>query len=513
MSFQRLVRWEDGNIAMSTTSGQAAAGAAIGLRFLTDEDWQLLLERAEQARFSRGDVILVEGSRGVGICVIRSGFVRIERAHLGHGVAVARRGPGEIVGEQSFLQGSATTASVVADEDVEVSIVGTEDIDAALTSDAALATRLYHSLALLLSDRLSELTATLPPLLVEGAPLVGAFRVERTGRPGEAQLPQSLFNAIEEFKTAMLEVDRGLTSSKVAPAPAQALVSAACTRLEEALRDHIVRSGNLEGAIGTYVFRETFPFFMLSRFVDRAFTKPRGYAGDYATIQMLYDDQVAGDSRLGPLIDRWTYELPAARAVKNRRALLAEAIRGIAAEFSHIGPVPVTSLAAGPARELFDVMGAPGAPDLLATCIDIDYDALAYASGIARELGLADHFNFAQDNVVRLSQGRGHTALGPQALIYSIGLTDYLQDKFVVDLINWAYDHLLPGGMVIIGNVVPSNPTRAFMDHVLEWVLIHRSEDDLRSLFSRSHFGATTVDFRLEPAGVDLFAFCRRSAD
>ena len=32
----------------------------------------------------------------------------------------------------------------------------------------------------------------------------------------------------------------------------------------------------LEGAIGPYVFRETFPFFMLSRFTDRAFTKPRG---------------------------------------------------------------------------------------------------------------------------------------------------------------------------------------------------------------------------------------------
>jgi hypothetical protein len=79
-----------------------------------------------------------------------------------------------------------------------------------------------------------------------------------------------------------------------------------------------------------------------------------------------------------------------------------------------------------------------------------------------------------------------------------------------LNLINWGYDNLLPGGTLIIGNVVPSNPTRAFMDHILEWVLIHRTEEELRDLFARSHFGSTPVTFRTEPSGVDLFAFCRK---
>jgi CRP-like cAMP-binding protein len=481
------------------------------MRYLTDADWRLLLDRGQRARFNRGDVVIVEGARGVGICVIERGYVRVERAHLGRGVAIARRGPGEVVGELSYLQGSAAVATVIADDDeVEVRIVGTEDIDALIAEAPELASRFYRSLALTLAERLSELTASVPPLLVEGAPQVGAFRVERTGQLGNAQLPDALLKATETFKTTMLEVDRGLANSKLATTDAQLQVSTACTRLEDTLREHIQHGGNLEGAVGTHVFRETFPFFMLSTFVDRAFTKPRGYAGDFATIEMLYEDKSTGDSRLGPLIDRWTHELPAARAVKNRRELLARAIQTVAADWSTEAALPVTSLAAGPARELFDVLGAPDAPNLHATCIDIDYDALAYASGIARQLGVADHFTFAQDNVVRLSRGRGHTALGPQALIYSVGLTDYLQDNFVVDLINWAYHQLLPGGTVIIGNVVTSNPTRAFMDHVLEWVLIHRSEDQLRALFNRSLFGETPVTCELEPAGVDLFAFCRK---
>jgi hypothetical protein len=91
-----------------------------------------------------------------------------------------------------------------------------------------------------------------------------------------------------------------------------------------------------------------------------------------------------------------------------------------------------------------------------------------------------------------------------------VGLTDYLQDAFVVDLINWSYDHLSPGGTLIIGNVVPSNPDKAYMDHILEWELIHRTPEELCALFARSKFGPAPVTLREEPAGVDLFAFCRK---
>lgn len=35
----------------------------------------------------------------------------------------------------------------------------------------------------------------------------------------------------------------------------------------------------------------------------------------------------------------------------------------------------------------------------------------------------------------------------------------------------------------------PSNPERAFMDHILEWRLIYRTADDVRALFARSKFG------------------------
>jgi extracellular factor (EF) 3-hydroxypalmitic acid methyl ester biosynthesis protein len=494
---------------MSSHVDVANAGSPA-LRFLTDEDHRLLEEQAHQARFDRGEMILAEGFRRQAIFLLRKGFVRVERAYLGRGIVIARRGPGDVFGEMSFLEGGGASATVVADEDVEVAVIEGADLNALLASVPGFATRFYQSLAVRLSERVAEMTAALPPLIVEDVPQVQLFAPERSGRPGQAHLPTTLIDAVEAFKTAMLETDRGVKDRKLSGDTAQSRVTGACDSLQRTLHDHIQQDRHHEGAIGSYVFRESFPFFMLSRFNDRAFTKPRGYAGDYATIEMLYDDKAAGDGRLGPLIDRWTLELPAARAVKNRRTVLAEAIRQVAADWPGAESVPVTSLAAGPARELFDVLAAPDAPNVLATCVDIDHEALAFASGIAQQLGVANHFTFAQDNVVRLCQGRGHTALAPQALIYSVGLTDYLQDAFVVDLMNWAYDMLLPGGTLIVGNVVPSNPTKAYMDHILEWVLLHRSAEELCGLFDRSRFGTTPVRLQVESAGVDLFAFCRK---
>jgi extracellular factor (EF) 3-hydroxypalmitic acid methyl ester biosynthesis protein len=328
---------------------------------------------------------------------------------------------------------------------------------------------------------------------------------------GPRDLPSTLVQAVEAFKTVMLDVDRALKDRLVCGDSAQRQVSAACDEVECALREHIEREPYLEDAIGHYVFRETFPYFTRSRLVDRAFTKPRGYAGDFATIDMLYEDSAEGDGRLGPLIDRWARWVPAAQAVKNRRPLLAEAIREAAAGWRESGGMPVTSLGAGPARELFDVVTRPARVRLLATCIDIDRQALAHTSAIAHQLGVAHEFVFAKDNVVRLAQGRGQTVLDPQALIYSVGLTDYLDDGVVLQLINWVYDQLLPGGTLILGNVLPSNPDKAYMDHILEWRLIHRDADELCDLFARSRFCSTPIVLQAEPAGVNLFAFCRKA--
>lgn len=99
-------------------------------------------------------------------------------------------------------------------------------------------------------------------------------------------------------------------------------------------------------------------------------------------------------------------------------------------------------------------------------------------------------------------------ALPPQQLIYSIGLIDYFDCAQVIALMNLAQQWLTPGGKLVLGNFHPANPTRALMDHLLRWRLIHRSEADLHRLYQASHLDMPASRIVFEAQGVNLFAEC-----
>ena len=46
------------------------------------------------------------------------------------------------------------------------------------------------------------------------------------------------------------------------------------------------------------------------------------------------------------------------------------------------------------------------------------------------------------------------------------------------------------------------------MDHILDWKLIHRTEEDMNRLYAASSFGQACTDIRFEAAGVNMFAEC-----
>ena len=312
-----------------------------------------------------------------------------------------------------------------------------------------------------------------------------------------------------EFKAAMRAADQ-LTIDGAMPAESiQAYISSVCDVFAEQVRTHLRAGAPHADALGSYVHGEVYPYLGLSTLIDRSYTKPRGYAGDYLTLQMVYDDKPDGVRRLGPYIDRWFLGIPASCAVKNRRRLLRDLIVDTARAAGG-RTILVTSLACGPAREIFDIFAEPDHPDIDATCLDIDDQALAYARSLAADAGVGGRVSFIQANAVKLALGRDTLTLPAQDLVYSIGLIDYLADHLVVKLLDWIYRSLRPGGLAVVGNFDVGNPDRAFMDHLLDWKLIHRSPQNLRDLFAQSEFGPAPVQIRRESTGINLFASARR---
>ncbi|WP_051288607.1 class I SAM-dependent methyltransferase [Mycobacterium sp. URHD0025] len=343
--------------------------------------------------------------------------------------------------------------------------------------------------------------------ITDAAPLhdrtIASFPMSANG------MPHPLALTAASFKAAMTAVDRLIIDGRATNDEVQSRVTSACNALSDQIHIHLRTGTPGTDEMGAFVHRETYPYLGLSTLIDRSYTKPRGYAGDYLTLQMVYDDQPDGVRRLGPYVDRWFLDIPASRAVKNRRKLLRDIIVD-AARARHGRPTAITSLACGPAREIFDVFSEPDHPDIIATCLDIDEQALAYAESIAHSVGVTGRVSFLQANVVKVALGRQTLELAEQDLVYSIGLIDYLADHLVIKLLDWIFHCLRPGGTAIVGNFDIGNPDRAFMDHLLDWKLIHRSPQDLLNLYAQSEFGDAPVEVRREATGINLFASASR---
>jgi SAM-dependent methyltransferase len=198
---------------------------------------------------------------------------------------------------------------------------------------------------------------------------------------------------------------------------------------------------------------------------------------------------------------------PIAKAIRNRRALLAkEIMRTVEAKD---GAAYVTSLACGPAQAVFDVFQQlDDHPQLYASLVDIDLQALAYVADRRDKAGLQNRMNLINANLVYLALGRQKLELNEQDLIYSIGLTDYFNDKFVVKLLNWIHGRLRPGGKVILCNFHQNNYCKELMDYVLEWRLLHRSEEKMHRLFTASLFGRPCTRIQFESEGISFLADC-----
>ena len=169
------------------------------------------------------------------------------------------------------------------------------------------------------------------------------------------------------------------------------------------------------------------------------------------------------------------------------------------------------NLACGSNRELFDFLAdCPYTEQIAAVCVDADPRALEYTHRHVDTFPHRASVKLMTDNVVRWALGRVRHNFGLHDVIYSAGLTDYLDDRICVSLINRSYDCLVEGGTLIIGNFGHENDNRAFLDHILQWRLIHRSSEELLDVFSRTRFGAH-VEILAEENGVNLFAVATKT--
>ncbi len=226
-------------------------------------------------------------------------------------------------------------------------------------------------------------------------------------------------------------------------------------------------------------------------FMHRCLTKPLGYPGDYEVMRFLYERHFEGSTLLAKAIHLGTIHTRGARAVRERKELLYQAIVKLVGERAARGePTRIVSIAAGPAQEVYELLSRT--EDLGARVevmlFDQDRFALEYVS---RRFTVALNakprtdleLSLRHDTIRRLLDDPAiFDDYGKVDMVFASGLFDYLRFHTGVRLIRNLHRLLSPEGELWVGNMVPENPCRWFLEHHLDWFLQYRSQEDLLTM-------------------------------
>ncbi|MET7256081.1 class I SAM-dependent methyltransferase [Dyadobacter fermentans] len=224
------------------------------------------------------------------------------------------------------------------------------------------------------------------------------------------------------------------------------------------------------------------------------YRKPLGYAGDFRLIDMIYTHHQSGHEAYERW-DRYFHYNAATEAVRNRKDFFKNQLLHKIARRKK--PLHLLNVASGPARDLYELYGEVNADMLVTTCVDVDADAIAFASELCSPY--AEQISFHQKNILRFSSAEKYD------VIWSAGLFDYFEDRLFVMALKRLLTMLRPGGEILIGNFSEHNPSRGYMELFGEWFLIHRSREELIALSLEAGVQPELITVEQEPLGINLF--------
>jgi hypothetical protein len=212
-------------------------------------------------------------------------------------------------------------------------------------------------------------------------------------------------------------------------------------------------------------------------FTYRAFSKPRGYAGDAALLDFIYAKEegwpVPDASEMGKSLFAWTTCSSACEAVRARRGFIADLVDRVAGEVPH---PDILSIAAGHLREALLCAAVKRRKIGRYVALDSDQESLAEVQRSCGSFGV-------EPVVATIRQLLTHRVdLGHFDFVYATGLFDYLP-LAAAQRLTWAmFQMLRPHGQLLIGNFLPGIPDVGYMESFMDWKLTYRSRADMVQL-------------------------------
>lgn len=246
----------------------------------------------------------------------------------------------------------------------------------------------------------------------------------------------------------------------------------------------------------------------LSPLVSRLQAWPRGYPGDFETVEYIMQQRVAVPAgTAGYWIE--LHSLTTGIVQQHRNKVTAQAAHIIhAAQHERVTPVRILVLAAGSSPDVTLAMPILKHANVEVTLVDSDPDAIAFS--LVRLKPLQGKVHGVADNVFRavpLMRSRG-----PFDLIVAGGLFDYLPTKYAVALVRTTESLLVDDGVFFFTNMLDPNPYHGWMRYVANWTLIERTRDDILSLVRAACGDGIHCEIDVDGTGLALLIKCRKQA-
>lgn len=247
------------------------------------------------------------------------------------------------------------------------------------------------------------------------------------------------------------------------------------------------------------------PWLLRSRYWNRSYTKPHGFAGDYRMLEWMYDlerDPCADSTQPAVVnaLDHLYKTVHSVQAVWHRRMWFRELLREEALAARR--PLRVLDVACGGSRYLRDLMTDVSADGTAfdVTFVDQDPSALAHVQawlpdGHRARTVCAPIKRLPELVPVQRGDGEGYD------VVLSTGLFDYLGDDEARALLDYMAAQTRCGGRVVVCNFAPEDRSRVVKDWVADWILRYRNERQLAAIYQDR---ATT--FERSPDGGLVYA-------
>jgi extracellular factor (EF) 3-hydroxypalmitic acid methyl ester biosynthesis protein len=213
-------------------------------------------------------------------------------------------------------------------------------------------------------------------------------------------------------------------------------------------------------------------------FTERAFRKPRGYAGDAVMLDHIYDHasilpEVERATPIGRGVRGFSVTdcLPS-RAVRWRRELVARQLKGLVEQR---GSIDVLAFPCGHLREL-ELLDERHRRHVRFVAADADPEALAEVARAYRGREAVA----CREMTVKQLLGRDGDSLGRFDFVYALGLLDYMPGRSVERVVQRLWTLVRPKGRFLTANFSIDTAITSYMEAFMDWWLAYRTTSQVR---------------------------------